>query len=135
MKHILLFESFIVEELTHDQLKSLENFADDLFNKLGIDVVFTKHFKDRINDARTGKPITYYEVQQLFLKAYNKAGQEISKLPPDTEAVLKDISSNLNAPFKIQDAQPSHGDADTDMVMKTIMKKPHFMSSNPDIRV
>ena len=135
MKHILLFESFISEEFTHDQLTSLENLADDLFNKLSIDVVFTKHFKDRLNDARTGKPITYSEVQQLFLKAYHKAGQEISKLPPDTEAVLKDISSNLNAPFKIQDAPDSRGNTDTAMVMKTIMKKQGFMSSNPDIQV
>lgn len=135
MKYVKLFESFIAEELTNQQLDALEDYADRLFKGLGIDVVFTKHFKDRINDARGGKAITYQEVQQLFIKAYNKAGQEISNLPDETEAVLKDISSNLNAPFKIKEDPSSKSETDTDMVMKTIMKKSNFLSSNPDILV
>ena len=132
MKHIQTFDGFLTENLDRDDLRELERYADSLFAKLGLDVVFTRHFKERLNDARSGKPITYRELENLFLKAYLKAGQQISKLPTDTEAVLRDTVSNLNAPFKIQG---SPDDTENDMIMKTIMKKPNFMSSNPEILV
>lgn len=135
MKHLKQFSQFINENVGWDQLKELEKYADDLFNELGLDVVFTKHFKDRVNDVRNGQPITYNELKALFLKAYLKAGQEISDLPVETEAVLKDLSSKLNIPFKIQDAPDDAGHTEHDMVMKTIMKKDRFMSSNPAIEV
>lgn len=135
MKHLKPFTQFINENLDPTQLLDLEKYADSLFRDLGLDVVFTKHFKDRINDVRNGEPITYNELKALFMKAYLKAGQEISELPPDTEAVLKDSISKLNAPFKIQDSPEDSGHTDHDMIMKTIMKKDRFMSSNPAIEV
>jgi hypothetical protein len=135
MKNLHSFESFLAEHLGHSQLKALEDYADSLFQELGLDVVFTKHFKDRINDVRNGEPITYNELKALFMKAYLNAGQQISELPAETEAVLKDLSSNLNAPFKIQDSPEDSGHTEHDMIMKTIMKKSGFVSSNPAITV
>jgi hypothetical protein len=135
MKHLKPFTQFVNENVDWGQLKDLESYADGLFNELGLDVVFTKHFKDRVNDIRNGKPITYGELKALFLKAYLRAGEQISELPVETEAVLKDLSSNLNAPFKIQDAPEDSDHTEHDMVMKTIMKKERFMSSNQAIEV
>jgi glycogen debranching enzyme len=135
MKHLKQFTQFVNENVDSGQLKELEKYADGLFNELGLDVVFTKHFKDRVNDIRNGQPITYNELKALFLKAYLRAGEQISELPVETEAVLKDLSSNLNAPFKIQDAPDDAGHTENDMVMKTIMKKERFMSSNQTIEV
>jgi hypothetical protein len=135
MKHIISYATFLTENLGYSDLKELERYADSLFARLGLDVVFSRHFKDRINDTRSGKPITYRELENLFLKAYLKAGKEISELPAETEAVLKDVVSNLNAPFKIQDFPGDHGGTEHDMIMKTIMKKKDFMSSNPEILV
>lgn len=135
MKHLSTFTEFLAESLSWGDLKEIERYADSLFARLGLDVVFTRHFKDRINDARNGRPITYSELENLFLKAYLKAGQEISQLPSETEAVLKDLSSNLNAPFKIQDSPEDAVGPDHEMVMKTVMKKPDFRSSNPAILV
>ena len=135
MKHLKPFTQFVNENVDWGQLKELEAYADSLFNELGLDVVFTKHFKDRVNDIRNGQPITYGELKALFLKAYVRAGEQISELPVETEAVLKDLSANLNAPFKIQDAPEDSGHTDHDMVMKTIMKKERFMSSNQTIEV
>ena len=135
MNLIKRFQQFVNEELSTDELKELESFADSIFRELGVDVVFTRHFKERVNDARNGRPITYHELKNLFLKAYLRAGQYISELPTETEAVLRDLSSNLNSPFIIQDSpnDPSH--TDHDMVMKTIMRKQRFISSNPTIPV
>ena len=35
------------ENISKPQLDSIEKYADGLFNKLGIDIEFTKHFLDR----------------------------------------------------------------------------------------
>ena len=43
--------------MSADQIKSVEEYADKLFRELGLDVEFTKHFKERINDPRNNKPI------------------------------------------------------------------------------
>jgi hypothetical protein len=38
--------------ITKSDLDQVEKFADRLFAKVGIDVEFTRHFMDRVNDAR-----------------------------------------------------------------------------------
>ena len=45
-------------ELTQTELDLTRNFADKLFAKVGIDVEFTRHFLDRVNDERNVKQIT-----------------------------------------------------------------------------
>ena len=135
MNRLLNFTQFVNERLSNGDLADLEEYADDLFQKLGIDVVFTRHFKDRVNDARNGKPITYEELEDLFSDAYRRAGKYISNLPAETEAVLRDIRSNLNSPFIIQDSPDDSGEIEHDMIMKTIMRKERFMSNNPTIPV
>ena len=39
-------------EVRKSDLDQLERYADRLFASLGIDVEFTKHFLDRVNDER-----------------------------------------------------------------------------------
>lgn len=135
MNHLNDFNEFVNEDLSNGELRDLEQFADSLFQELGVDVVFTRHFKERVNDARNGRPITYTELKNLFLKAYLRDGQYISELPTETEAVLRDISSNINSPFIIQEDPNASRGIDHDMVMKTIMRKERFMSNNPTIPV
>ena len=135
MNRLLNFSQFVNERLSNDALADLEEYADNLFQELGIDVVFTRHFKERVNDARNGKPIEYEELEDLFSKAYRRAGKYISNLPAETEAVLRDLSTNLNSPFIIQDSPDDSGEIEHDMIMKTIMRKDRFMSNNPTIPV
>ena len=45
-------------EVRKSDLDQLERYADRLFASLGIDVEFTKHFLDRVNDERNVKQIT-----------------------------------------------------------------------------
>jgi hypothetical protein len=135
MNRLLNFTQFVNEHLSNSALADLEEYADDLFQKLGIDVVFTRHFKERVNDIRNGKPIKYEELEDLFSDAYRRAGKYISNLPAETEAVLRDIRSNLNSPFIIQDSPDASGEIDHDMIMKTIMRKERFMSNNQTIPV
>ncbi len=115
------------ENLSSDDLNAVEKYADKLFSTLDLDVEFSKHFKERINDPRNQKPITSAELIGMFKRAYQKSGKKISEMPPDAEAVLKDMRTDLNSPFVIQ-YDPKQGDLD--LVLKTIMRKKNFATPN-----
>ena len=51
------FKDFILEEITKNDLNQIEKYADKLFAAVGIDIEFTRHFLDRVNDDRNKKPI------------------------------------------------------------------------------
>jgi len=111
--------------ITKDELKAIETLVDSLFKQVGMDVAFTKHFYDRLNDERNGKPISTSELMALFRKSYAKYGQALSKMSPDIEGVLKDINTSINVPFilKWDDSKQ-----ELDLVAKTVMRKKNFMS-------
>ncbi len=130
MKHVKKFLE-IFEELDSRDFTELEEFADDLFSELGLDIVFTKHFKDRVNDWRESKkPITYEELENFFLNAYERAGKTLSKLPHDKEVVLRDHWSMLNSPVIMK----KHG-RENDLIMQTIMRKKDFGSPDEIIDI
>jgi hypothetical protein len=66
------------KQITQSDLDALETFADRIFGKVGIDVEFTRHFLDRVNDERNGKQITASELTRLFKQEYKRWGQPIA---------------------------------------------------------
>jgi len=118
----------IKEEITKPQLDSIEKYADGLFNKLGIDIEFTRHFLDRVNDKRNKKPITTAELIGMFKRLYKKHGKPLSKIDDDFNAVVKDFNNNINIPFAINVT-----DDDIEMYAKTVMRKKDFKTSTPVI--
>jgi hypothetical protein len=118
------------EMISSNELDVVENYADKLFKELGLDVEFSKHFKERVNDPRNSKPITPAELIGLFKRAYSKSGKKISEMPPNAEAVLQDMRTDLNTPFVIE-FDPRKGELD--LVLKTIMRKRDFMTTNDKI--
>jgi len=116
------------EEITKSQLDSIEAYADRLFAKLGIDIEFTKHFLDRVNDERNKKPITVPELIGMFKRLHKKHGKPLSKVDDDFDAVVKDFNNNINIPFAIN-VTPN----DIDLVAKTVMRKKDFKTSTPVI--
>jgi shikimate kinase len=110
-------------KVSQKQLDSLEKILDKAFARLGIDINFTKHFFDRINDPRNKEQITPKEIALLFKKEYIKFGKPISKLPPGSEAVMKDMESDINVPFVIKYDEKNK---EIDLVAKTVMRKKNF---------
>ena len=49
---------------------------------IGVDVEFTRHFMQRVNDPRNKKQITPAELTRLFKQSYKKYGKMITKLGP-----------------------------------------------------
>ena len=91
----------IYEEISQADLNQLERFADKLFSKVGIDVEFTRHFLDRVNDERNKKPISSGELTRLFKQEFKKWGRPIAQMGPDQEAVMKDLQTDINMPFAL----------------------------------
>jgi hypothetical protein len=122
----------LVEEVSQAQLNELEKYLDQLFKVLNVDVAFTKHFLDRVNDSRNGKPITVDELQLLFKKTIQKYGKKIPALGPDAEAVLNDMQTQINLPFVLKWDRDSE---ELDLVAKTVMRKKNFMTHNQKFTV
>ena len=122
----------VVEDVTQSQLDQLENVLDRVFGQLGIDVEFTRHFLDRVNDARNRKPITIQELAMLFKKEFQRWGKPIAQLGPDQEAVMKDLESDINVPFVLKWDKDNN---ELDMIAKTVMRKKDFRTTNKEFPV
>ena len=88
--------------LSKSDLDNVEKYADRLYKSDGIDVEFTRHFLDRVNDVRNKKQITVAELIRLFKQSYKKYGKKIAQLGPDAEAVLNDMQTDVNMPFALK---------------------------------
>lgn len=127
---MLLKELF--EEITPAQLADVEIYADRLWNKLGIDVEFTRHFVERMNAERNGKPISAAELIRLFKREAERYGKDVKGLDDQDEAVFIDLSTDVNLPFVIKDTD---GDGKKELFAKTIMRKKDFKSHDPLYKV
>ena len=125
----ILKEKHQCGNISDAQLRDLERFADRLLSKFQIDIEFTRHFQDRINDARNDPCIVITELQQLFKKIKQDKGQRIRSQGHDTQAVIKDLQRNLNIPAIIDFDE----NGDIDIRMKTIMRKHDFKSYDPAV--
>tara|TARA_Y100000768_G_scaffold382646_1_gene363382 strand:+ start:1385 stop:2155 length:771 start_codon:yes stop_codon:yes gene_type:complete len=106
----------------------VEKFADRILKKYDIDIEFTRHFVDRLNDPRNNPEIKVAELQRFFKKIQKNKGRNI-RSNPDVELVLKDMSSNLNLPVVIN----KRGDS-FEVVNKTIMRKQDFKTTSKVVR-
>lgn len=119
-----------MSNITSSELKELERYLDQVWNTLGIDVNFTKHFLDRVNDPRNGKPIEFMELRKLFVDTYKKYGSMFSRMgkkDQEIEGVLTDLSTKINSPFVLKWDGKTR---EFDLVAKTIMRKSGFRPNN-----
>ena len=121
-------------KISRSQLKLLETYLDKLFAAAGLDVGFTRHFLDRVNDVRNRKQITINELRQIFTKAYRKfnKGKNIADLGDRAQAVLKDMATDLNMPFVLNWDDKNK---EFDLIAKTVMRKRGFKTPNKVLAV
>ena len=121
----------IKEDVSKSDLDQVEKYADKLFAAVGIDVEFTRHFLDRVNDERNKKPINTAELIRLFRLTYKKHGKKIPKMGPDAQAVVRDMETDINMPFVLNVDRSGM----LDLVAKTVMRKKDFKTPNPKLNV
>ena len=119
---MFLSERFV----TSSDLRQIEKYADRIFAKVGIDVEFTRHFVDRVNDERNKKQISPAELVRLFNKTYQKHGKTIARLGPDAQAVVKDMQTDINMPFVLK----LDRNGMLELIAKTIMRKKDFKTTS-----
>ena len=124
------FKQF-TEDISKSDLDQVEKYADRLFKAVGIDVEFTRHFLDRVNDSRNKKPINQAELIRLFRLTYKKYGKRISKMGDDAQAVIHDMETDVNMPFVLNLDKNNM----LDLVAKTVMRKKDFKTSNTKLEV
>lgn len=118
--------------ITQADLKAIEAYADKLFAKVGIDIEFTRHFLDRVNDERNRKQITMAELTRLFKQEYKRWAKPIAQMGPDAEAVMKDMRTDINMPFVLKWNKNTQ---ELDLIAKTVMRKKNFKTPDKEFRV
>ncbi|MDC0863131.1 hypothetical protein OAP74_01495 [bacterium] len=113
--------------VTAVDIQQLETFADRIFADVGIDVEFTKHFKDRVNSERNAKPIVPAELTRLFKQERKRYGKPIAQMGPDSEAVMRDLQTDINVPFALVFDKNNN---ELDLIAKTVMRKDNFSTPN-----
>ncbi len=108
------------EMVNRSELNKIEKKADSELNP--IDVEFTNHFSNRVNDPRNRKEISASELERFFEKLANNKERFISFLKRYYEVVVKDPATSINIPFAKKLNK---------LFAKTIMRKPDFYSPDP----
>ena len=120
---MIKLKNLLIEDISMSQLNQVEKHLDKIWAKVGIDVEFTRHFHDRVNDARNGKPINTAELLRIYKQIYKRYGKPISQLSKGTEILLKDMSTDINVPVVLR-----WNGRELEMIAKTVMRKKNFKS-------
>ena len=118
---MIKLKDLLLEDISMSQLNQVETHLDKIWAKVGIDVEFTRHFHDRVNDARNGKPINTAELLRIYKQIYKRYGKPISQLSKGTEILLKDMSTDINVPVVWR-----WNGRELEMIAKTVMRKKNF---------
>lgn len=132
MKLSNIYENILNEFVSSYGLNKIEDYLDELFRALKIDIEFSSHFLDRINDPRNGKEIEGEEIINTFSRLYNKHGEGLTNYNKEVEAVITDLNNNINVPFVLRYDKVRK---EIQLTSKTIMRKKNFRTSNRKFKV
>ena len=121
---MIKLKDLLLEAVSQGELNQVEKYLDKIWGSVGIDIEFTRHFMDRVNDARNGKPINPAELIKIYRQIYKKYGKPISQIPDGVNILLKDMSTDINVPVVLR-----WNGKELEMIAKTIMRKKNFKSS------
>lgn len=91
-----------LHEMSMQDLQDAERVIEYLFKHLNLDVVWTTHFKDRIQGRESD--VTKFELAGAFQKMKEKYGERLLAARENHRefvGVLKDLATELNIPFAI----------------------------------
>jgi len=121
---MIKLKDLLLEAVSQGELNQVEKYLDKIWGSVGIDIEFTRHFMDRVNDARNGKPINPAELIKIYRQIYKKYGKPISQIPDGVNILLKDMGTDINVPVVLR-----WNGKELEMIAKTIMRKKNFKSS------
>lgn len=120
------------DELTMTELNVIEKALDRVFAAINVDITFSRHFKERVNDHRNKRQISRCELLTIFKEFFEKYGNSIKGNPKQIERLIKSITSDINIPIVIKWNKGKH---EIEIVTKTIMRKKGFKTSTQIMKV
>jgi len=117
------FKQYLNEEISKKVLDDLEVYFDKIYKSLGIDIEFTKHFHQQVNDPRNIKGISRSELVRIFRLTKKEHGPKIKRMNDKARAVISDMETDNNMPFEIKAVKNKKG-IDLQLVAITVMRKP-----------
>jgi hypothetical protein len=95
------------EKVTMSQLEASEQFINQFWNKLNVDIKLVPpeanaHFHQRLNDARNGREIDIHEITKTFIAAFKKYGDKFKEIPYKIGAVLRSEAGKFNIGLNVQ---------------------------------
>ena len=88
---MIKLKDLLLEAVSQGELNQVEKYLDKIWGSVGIDVEFTRHFMDRVNDARNKKPISPAELIRIYRKIYKKYGKVLRWNGKELEMIAKTI--------------------------------------------
>ena len=122
-----IFEFVLSESISNSGLKKIEDYLDDLFKSLHIDIEFSNHFLDRVNDPRNSEEIKPEEIVSTFTRLYKKHGRGLTNYNKEAEAVIRNLNNDINVPFVIRVDKNRN---EIQLIGKTIMRKKNYSTTN-----
>jgi len=113
----------LYEKMSASDVDAVEDFADKKLDPVDVDLT-SDHFFDRLNDPRNKKEISGAELIGFFKRLSKRKKEFIEFLRQYKELVVTDDRTNINIPFmKLANKA----------IAKTVMRKPDFQTSNPQL--
>lgn len=117
-------------DISVKELKGIERELDSLFKPLGIDIAFTRHFRERLNDKRNGKQVTISELVGVYISLFQKHGKKLSKTSGSQgslDELVKSLNTNINIPVQVEyDSRQKQ----VVIVAKTMMRKKNWKTDD-----
>lgn len=139
---MLNFPDFLMEfagkqddkpEISKSELAAIEKELDSLFKSLKIDIEFTKHFHERLNDPRNGKQVTINELIGIYISLFTKHGKKLSKTSGQQgslDELVKSLNTNINIPVVVE---YDKNKKEVVIVAKTMMRKKNWKTKDKTI--
>jgi len=123
MRLLALLEDNPMSNLGASGLTQLERYLDRLWQAVGLGLVMSRHWKERLGDARNKAPIGVQEIIHLFQQEIAQHGRQIALLEPGAQGVFKDTRNDLNVPFVLD---VDRRDRRLKIIAKTVIRKRDF---------
>jgi uncharacterized protein YukJ len=128
----ILKEAIEATPLTQKDIDSVKNALIGIYKSRGFDLVFSRHFVERVNDHRNGKQITVGELITILNASIKMHGKAMMMMPHEAEGVIKDANSKINLMIAIEhNARTGLCELRT----KSCIRKANFRPNNPRDKV
>jgi hypothetical protein len=124
----ILYEAIEATPLTQKDLDTIQKALEGIYKSRGFDLVYSRHFIERVNDWRNGKQITIGELITILNASIKIHGKALMMMPHEAEGIIKDANSKINLMVAIEHNSRT---GLCELRIKSCYRKVNFRANNP----